>query len=275
MANSAFIPVGDLPKTEWAGRAPCHWLWDFEKELFEKAGGHPLFGEKDVEYRFNSHGYRCPEFSETTELRVIAIGCSYVFGYALPAHLIFPEIIRARIESKTGKRTVLWNLSLGGASNDYIARVLHLGVPLLKPDLVIVNFTFLARREHFGFDGGYYGYLPGVDPTWNEEYRESYKHLSGLANKNGDRANFYRNYKSCEALLSTTPWFFSTVARAAVQKLEEHLNLSHFIGYVCDQEHPIDLARDQSHPGPQEHLRIADRYWEQIQGVDFGTKNVR
>jgi len=264
-AKTPLIPVGDLPRTEWAGRAACNWLWDFEREHYLEAGGHPFFGEKDVEYRFNSHGYRCPEFSETAQIKLLAIGCSYVFGYALPAHLIFPELLRAKIEAQTKKSVILWNLSLGGASNDYIARVLHLGLPLLKPDLVLINFTWLARREHVGFDGGYYSYLPGVEPVWSEEYKQSFNHLSALGNKHADRVNFFRNYKSCEALLANTAWLFSTAGRAVVGNLEGHLDMSHFTGVIYDKEKPLDFARDNSHPGPLEHARLAELYWEKIQ----------
>ena len=34
------------------------------------------------------------------------------------------------------------------ASNDYISRTLFLAVPFLNPDIVLVNFTHLHRREY-------------------------------------------------------------------------------------------------------------------------------
>lgn len=264
MSKNDLLPYGTLPKTEWAGRAASNWLWDFERERFEQAGGHPLFSEKDVEYKFNSLGYRCPEFTEAGDLSILALGCSYVFGYAMPQQLIFPEIIRQQLEQETKKKVILRNLSLGGASNDYIARLLQLGMPLLKPDLVLINFTFIARREFVAQDGSYYSFLPGVEPTWSETFMATFKNLSALVNREADKLNFFKNYKACESLLSGARWLFSSVRNNGPILIEHHIDRSKYVGAIYEEGINVDLARDHSHPGPEAHKRIANLYWSKI-----------
>lgn len=264
MNSRELLPVGDIPQTEWAGRAPCNWLWDFERRQFEEKGGHPIYGASDVEYRFNSHGYRCPEFSEIKPLRIVAIGCSYVFGFALPQRAVFPELLRARLESTTGKAVVLWNLAFGGASNDYIARVLQLSVPLLRPDIVLINFTWTSRKEYVAASGEYFNFLPGVDPDWNPVLSECFKHFQALASEGAERLNLFKNYKAVEALLSSKRWLFSAAGPDVFASIDRHIDPSRFVGTLFCKGLIRDFARDHQHPGPKMHERLAQLYWQAL-----------
>ena len=49
---------------------------------------------------------------------------------------------------------------MGGSSNDYITRTLFLAIPFLNPDLVLVNFTNLSRREYVSVENKFFYFFP-------------------------------------------------------------------------------------------------------------------
>ncbi len=141
MATNDILPADGLPATEYPPGATLEWLFGDNPEGYRERGGHPVYGERDVLYRFNRLGYRAPEFDAEAEIRVVAIGCSYVLGLGLPEADLFHERFAARLRAELSKSVVVWNLGRAGASNDYIGRLLHLAVPRLDPHVVLIHFT--------------------------------------------------------------------------------------------------------------------------------------
>ena len=78
----------------------------------------------------------------------------------------FTKLSCERLREETGKSVVNWNLGSGGASNDFITRLLFLAYPILKPDLVIINFTEPSRREYITNTGECVKYVPGNKIEW-------------------------------------------------------------------------------------------------------------
>jgi hypothetical protein len=89
--------------------------------------------EHAIEYKYNSHGFRCAEFDNTPSY--IAIGCSHTEGVGLSAHQSWP----ARLANKLNQPVL--NLGVGGSSFDtcfrlidyYINYINVLGVFVLEP----------------------------------------------------------------------------------------------------------------------------------------------
>ena len=77
----------------------------------------------------------------------------------MPFDWVFHQILNERLSKELGCCVVTWNLSQGGASNQWIARTM-VAVPLLDPDIVITNFTFLPRREFIDVNGFENRYMP-------------------------------------------------------------------------------------------------------------------
>jgi len=186
------IPRSDIPKTRHAGERELTWLDTDSREEFQKRGGHPLYGEADVSYRFNSYGYRCPEFEPGAEIRMISIGCSNTLGVGLPQQAVFHERFAARLRKEMSTTVVNWNLSMSGASNDYISRTLYLAVPRLDPHIVLVNFTFLPRREYVSVETEIVNYIPKVEPP-NRVVKEIYGHFAALSSPFDDQRNLFQN----------------------------------------------------------------------------------
>jgi hypothetical protein len=76
MSISRILPADGLPPTEYPARAVREWVAGDDLEGYRKRGGHSVYGEHDVVYRFNSLGYRCAEFESDAAVRIVAIGCS-------------------------------------------------------------------------------------------------------------------------------------------------------------------------------------------------------
>jgi hypothetical protein len=256
MSLPNLLPTSGLPRTGYPPGQEVAWLFKDDLENYRQRGGHPIYGENDIIYRFNSLGYRCPEFDVEADIRIVTVGCSIVVGQALPQPAVFHELFAERLRLESKKRVVLWNLGKCGASNDYISRLLYLAVPRLDPHLVLVNFTYGARREYLSVQNQLMSYNPSFVPS-DEVSKGIFNHMAALSSPFDDQLNFFKNYKALEFLLAGRPWLFSHVMPQEFASVIAHMNLSRYAGQLLT----IDRARDGGHPGPESHRRIAELYW--------------
>ncbi|SRR5581483_1080612 len=253
------LPISNLPPTGCPPGQEVFWLFDDSPENFRQKGGHPIYGEKDIVYRFNSLGYRCPEFDASAEIQIVAAGCSYVLGHALPQNAVFHELFAERLRAETGKTVLVWNLGRCGAGNDYISRLLYLALAKLNPQLVLVNFTHACRREYVSLQNRYINYTPTSKP-YDEISKDIFHHFGALSSPFDDQLNFFKNYKAVECLLANRTWLYSHIAPKEFEPLAAHMDLSRYAG----QLEVIDRARDKGHPGPESHRRLAELYWKKF-----------
>ena len=82
---------------EYANKS-LDWLPMDTKELYEKnlKEKYQLLKQHDwidksFTYKFNSHGFRCEEF--TNKPTIMVLGCSFTCGIGLPIEFIWPELI--------------------------------------------------------------------------------------------------------------------------------------------------------------------------------------
>jgi|SRR5882762_226455 len=174
------LPVSGLPRSGYLERCATPWFGFDSEENYRNRKEPESNGGQNVSYRFNSLGYRCPEFDTEALLRVVSIGCSYVFGEGLPQEVLFHERFAARLRTEVSKSVVNWNFGIAGASNDGIARLLSRAVPALNPDIVMVNFTHTARREYITAAGEWMTYSRGRKPT-DRITKEIFRHFAALS----------------------------------------------------------------------------------------------
>jgi hypothetical protein len=258
---------GVPPGTSSLAGQEVNWLFGDSIDRYRRRGGHAIYGENDVVYRFNSLGYRCPEFDVDADIRVVAIGCSHVLGLGLPQEAIFHELFAERLRATSGKSVVLWNLGRCGASNDYISRLLYLAVPLLDPHIVLINFTHMARREYVSVQNHPVTYNPRFTPT-DAVASDIFRHFAALSSQFDDQLNFFKNYKAMEQLLSGRLWLYSRRVgkefdALAAEVMAVHMDLRRFAGRLP----LVDRGRDGGHPGPESHRQLADLYWAKF--VEF------
>ena len=251
------LPTSGLPRTDYPAGKEIKWLFESDREKYHQRGGHPLYGENDIIYRFYSLGYRCPEFDAVADIHFVAIGCSYVMGSDLPQHALFHELFAEKLRALVSPKTVVvWNLGLAGASNDYISRLLYLALPQLDPHILLINFTHMSRREYVSVQKQHINYIPNYIPT-DEVTKDIFHHFASLSSPFDDQLNFFRNYKAIECLLTGCQWLYSHSNKRDFESMAGHVDLNNFAGLL----RPIDRARDHWHPGPKSHRRLAELYW--------------
>lgn len=111
----------------------------------------------DFTYQHNSHGFRSPEFEDTTDLKLVVMGCSFTYGTGLPIQDTWGEILGRTIEKRYGRKVKVFNIALGGLSAD--SSIQHLGWLTetlgFKPDLVaflvpsMIRYPFIETEDTF------------------------------------------------------------------------------------------------------------------------------
>jgi len=203
---------------------------------------------------FNEKGYRSDSFLSCGDIKVLSIGCSDVFGYYLKKEDRFSDIFCQKLLNQ-GHKVSNWNLGLPGKSNDYIARTIALTKSILKPDIVLVSFTRILRREWFSGSGFC------IDYIYNHKNEVS-ESLNNLSNYNQNILNFYINYKLIESVLNDVEFMFTlslnTKGKAVgMDDILKIVDLNKYVGYFD----LIDYS-DEQHPGKLSNIQLADKFFK-------------
>ena len=96
-----------------------------------------------ITYNYNSRGFRDQEWPSDHELQqaIWCIGDSFTVGVGNLLEHTWPYLL----EQHTGQRTI--NVSMDGASNNWIARKAFQVQRLLRPKYIVVQWSYLHRRE--------------------------------------------------------------------------------------------------------------------------------
>lgn len=98
-----------------------------------------------IDYCYNSRGFRDTEWpGSIQELKscIWCLGDSFTLGIGQPWSHTWPQ----RLQHKTKKRII--NVSLDGASNDWLCRTARQIYDVVQPDMMIIMWSFDSRREH-------------------------------------------------------------------------------------------------------------------------------
>jgi hypothetical protein len=130
-----------------------------------------------ADYKTNSHGYRCPEWSPLPDGKknVVILGCSHTFGEGLDDGDVWVDQLYEQVDKQ---KLRFWNLGQPGASPDKCVRILYGSEKVLFPKIIIVCWPFWSRRERLDT---YPKSLMSYDETLKTE------------NENTDRNNFLKN----------------------------------------------------------------------------------
>tara|TARA_R110000782_G_scaffold98827_2_gene184309 strand:- start:3415 stop:4134 length:720 start_codon:yes stop_codon:yes gene_type:complete len=126
--------------------------WDLSdsKELYQKNISKSATRQKmvdagyfdiDIEYKFNSHGFRTHEVD--TPADILCFGCSYTMGTGVHNYETWP----AQLEALTGLSCI--NLGHAGCSNDTAFRMAEHYLKLMKPKYAVWLQTDRYRFELF------------------------------------------------------------------------------------------------------------------------------
>lgn len=106
---------------------------------------HFLSYPHNITYNYNSRGFRDQEWPDSIqELReaVWCIGDSFTVGLGSPVEHTWPR----RLSKLTNRRTI--NVSMDGASNEWIARTTEKIVEAIGPVHLVLMWSYIHRREN-------------------------------------------------------------------------------------------------------------------------------
>jgi hypothetical protein len=115
-----------------------------------------------VEYRYNSQGFRdqeWPTLFDQLQTAIWCIGDSFTVGLGSPVEHTWTNILN----KETGIRTI--NISLDGASNNWIARRTLDIIKAVQPSIVVIQWSFLHRREADPTDSNF------LNSFWTDFYK--------------------------------------------------------------------------------------------------------
>jgi hypothetical protein len=98
-----------------------------------------------IEYRYNSQGFRDAEWPDTLEElknSIWCIGDSFTVGLGSPIEHTWPWLLQQQI----GCRVI--NVSMDGASNNWIARQTNLIQKQISPVNIVIMWSYIHRREN-------------------------------------------------------------------------------------------------------------------------------
>ena len=197
---------------------------------------------KEITYQYNSRGFRDSEWPDDLSDVTWCIGDSFTAGTGQPYEEIWPKLL----EKKTGKRCI--NLGEDGCSNDTMALRAQEICKLYRPKLIVVMWSYLARRRK---------------ENRNIHYNE-FSHLD-------DIINFLKNYNivnklSVNTIHSAIPGIFYG-HESLFKKFLSKNYINDIIFY--DQ---IDYARDYHHFDIKTSKGVCDLIEKKINNFDKTSK---
>jgi hypothetical protein len=195
-------------------------------------------------YTYNELGFRGDSIKKEG-FKVMSLGCSITEGVGVNNNETWPAQFCDHIEN-----SVNLNFGTGGRSNDFICRCLMGYYDLIKPDLVLIMYTFPHRREIYTKDNEIEPYIP--TNVWGklletEEGKIIQSSMDILQNENADFINWYKNHMLIKLFLESKKcnWLWDG----------KHLSTSYqeFNRFNTLDIFKRDLGSDNLHPGPEHH----------------------
>ena len=97
---------------------------------------------KNVIYAYNSFGYRDEEWPGDLNNSIWCVGDSFTVGLGQP----YEETWAKLVEKQVGERII--NVSMNGASNDWIARRAQAIIDNFNPRIILIQWSYCHRREN-------------------------------------------------------------------------------------------------------------------------------
>jgi len=94
-----------------------------------------------IEYRYNDRGFRDQAWPDDLKNAIWCIGDSFTVGIGQPFDHIWPQMLAKQSQTRTV------NISMDGASNNWIARRTRDIMQQINPRHVIVMWSYDERRE--------------------------------------------------------------------------------------------------------------------------------
>lgn len=206
-----------------------------------------------IKYKFNSHGFRCKEFTDTNS--IMFLGCSITFGTGLPETQIFPNLVANSLN------LTCYNLGVGGSSADTGFRLCKIYLEKIRPKILVTTFLFPERMELLTYNLGDVHFVPNNLALLNDKEAKKLPPLMQL--NNGHIQKLYVDYYSRWLEIEANSHLNHEKNILAISKLCDQLGIKH-VNYdpKCFDRNDIPAlkskARDLLHPGVELHQEMAN-----------------
>lgn len=133
-----------LPHIRLGSRANQHWTYS-GKDSPEQSSSESFYRYPHaISYHYNSRGFRdaeWPTLIEDLRSSTWCIGDSFTVGLGVPLQNTWPHLLQHR----SGRRCI--NVSMDGASNEWIVRTAKDIIREIKPERMVLMWSYLSRRE--------------------------------------------------------------------------------------------------------------------------------
>ena len=232
----------------------------YKYSLKEKANQiHTTCGEDNTNlctYTYNELGFRGDSIKKEG-FKVMSLGCSITEGVGVNDNETWTSQFTNLVPN-----SVNLNFGVCGRSNDFIVRCLLSYYDLIKPDLVLIMYTYSTRKEIYTNDGGVEPYM--ATSAWGymqetEDGRLIQKNLLEIQNDNEDFINWYKNHQLIKLFLESKKCNFiwnGSLIRSNY-KDEFRYDGDFFLNV-------LDKAVDNKHAGPKHLKNYATKLYDHI-----------
>lgn len=215
-------------------------------------------------YTYNELGFRADSISKDG-FKIMTIGCSNTEGVGVDDKNTWPALLSSMIPN-----SVNVNLGHGGRSNDYICRTLLTFYDFFKPDLVIILYTNLHRREIYTEQNGVEGFIPTHANGYFKDTSDGSKKQSmlfKLQNDNEDFINWYKNHQIIKLFLESMEcnWIWDGSNAIRTHYTDDNMFNKDYC-HLTDKtpNKLIDNGTDGIHPGPIHNKTYSEFLYETI-----------
>jgi hypothetical protein len=282
----SFWPCRGQPSLPYAPYRPpnwvTRWLTPGEQARYEAdcAAGKPnRYGPDDIEYRFNSQGFRCVEFDEIPKdsFVVLSLGDSNAEGYGLPVEHTWPHLLCEKLRPLVASEVCNLNLGLSASSNQHIAIRASRAMqsPELHPNVVFIDWSYSHRILYAYEDGEIMDWpFPTDSDMKSKDPKIKLKRLyyEQLQSEKFDLCNLMANIMLVEAVANLHR---IRICHSFIhQSTEKQDWLSRRVDGIVGSRTDVRNARDLVHLGLEHNEWISDlmRDWFKTAGISAKGK---
>jgi lysophospholipase L1-like esterase len=210
----------------------------------------------NCQYTYNELGFR-GDSPTKNGFKIMSIGCSLAEGIGVNDKETWPSRF-----SKLIPNGVDLNFGVSGRSNDYISRCLLSYYDYVKPDLVLIMYTFLNRREIYTDSNQIEPFMVGSSWGYLKEETDGLiiqNNLTEIQNRNEDIINWHKNHLIITQFLKLNNCNY--IWNGGLDVPTEYTDAYRFDG---DFINFLDLGVDGGHPGPKHNQTFATKLLNHI-----------
>jgi hypothetical protein len=210
----------------------------------------------NCKYTYNELGFRGDSITKNG-FKIMSLGDSCTEGVGVNDSETWTHQFSTKISN-----SVNMNFGTGGRSNDFITRCLLSFCDLIQPDLILIMYTPLQRREIYTENCGVEPFMPTSTWGYTKETKEGriiQTNLCSIQNEHEDLINWYKNHNLIKFYLESKKinWIWNGWA-GVPETIKEYNRFDGDFGKF------IDFSAEGHHPGPSHNKKYSDKLFDYI-----------